>query len=258
MESRHPRPIARRLPLGGALVLLLLAAACSMYRPPPPRGPQVDKDGYYFVAKMEEDQYVWTHVGDLHPDRDAAEAEMRAWLRSQGATVKFARVYEWRALERRSIEPGSQPKERPDDPPPARRQSNLEGPSSSCATSSPPTSPVSDESTAQPRRHVKPPIARSVADASVLDDSAISVAIDASGPTLTAILDEVVRRAPRLRQVSILHQSGSTLEARGLEHLQSLKDLESLTLAGDAYLYDDQFAALGHLTRLTSLRLSLP
>lgn len=102
---------ARRLPLGGALLVLLLAAACGVYRPPPPRGPQIDRDGFYFVARMNDHHYVWTQVGELHPDRDAAAAAMRAWLRKQEAVVEFAEVYEWRAAERRSIEPGSPPEQ---------------------------------------------------------------------------------------------------------------------------------------------------
>lgn len=80
----------RRLGVGVAAMFLLTLPACGVYQPPPPRGQHFDKPGFYFVAKMEEHQYVWTEVGDVHPDQESAAAEMEKWLRSPEATVVFA------------------------------------------------------------------------------------------------------------------------------------------------------------------------
>ena len=102
-KRANSRPVTvavrrRRLGVSVAAMFLLTLPACGVYQPPPPRGQHFDKPGFYFVAKMEEHQYVWTEVGDVHADQESAEAEMETWLRAQEATVVFASVYPWNPL----------------------------------------------------------------------------------------------------------------------------------------------------------------
>lgn len=99
-DRSNARPVTvvvrrRRLSVSVAAMLLLALPTCGVYQPPRPRGIHLNKAGFYFVARMEEHQYVWTEVGDVHEDRESAESEMKTWLRTQEATALFACVYPW-------------------------------------------------------------------------------------------------------------------------------------------------------------------
>jgi hypothetical protein len=75
------------------------------------------------------------------------------------------------------------------------------------------------------------------------------------GPT--DVLRKVVERAPGIETLVLSHP-GNDLDPEALPLLLKLPSLTSLTMAGDAFLYDDEFATLGKLTRLKTLNLHLP
>jgi len=87
-----------RLDVVVASILLMALPACKALEsePPPPRGPRIDTEGYYFVAKINDAHYVRTEIGSLHTDRESAAAEMEAWVRSQVAPLVFAKVHHWK------------------------------------------------------------------------------------------------------------------------------------------------------------------
>ncbi len=87
-----------------------------------------------------------------------------------------------------------------------------------------------------------------------LPSETTSVRVRIDGPDLVAAL---VRRTPGLTTLSISNPSNQ-IDLRTLEMLAHFKKLRSLTLVGDPFLYDKEFAALGALTQLETLRLSLP
>lgn len=67
-----------------------------------------------------------------------------------------------------------------------------------------------------------------------------------------------MRRAPRVRRLSLHHPSNSPLDADSLGLIRGLECLEHLSLLGDTFLYDEEFEELGKMSQLTSLRLGLP
>lgn len=95
---------------------------------------------------------------------------------------------------------------------------------------------------------------KTVEDAAAVDPDATVVRVRLGD---TAILRAVVDRAPAIETLVISHP-GNKLDTACLPVLRQLPALRSLTLSGDAFLYDEEFAALGRLTQLETLNLHLP
>ncbi len=104
----------------------------------------------------------------------------------------------------------------------------------------------------------EPPVVRTARDVASISADSHTVQVIASAGQLTLLLQALTDRASGIRVLKIHHGASVQMETRSLELLQRLTQLEALAITGDAFLYDDQFAAIGKLTSLRSLRLGLP
>lgn len=98
------------------------------------------------------------------------------------------------------------------------------------------------------------PDVKTVEAVEALPADATSVRLTVESSALVAAL---VRRLPGLTSLE-LHTPGNKIDVKSLELLQGFPKLTSLTLTGDAFLYDPEFAALGRLTTVRTLSMSLP
>ena len=71
------------------------------------------------------------------------------------------------------------------------------------------------------------------------------------------VLRSIVARAPGVETLVIEHP-GNKLDPEVLPLLLELPALRSLTLRGDPFLYDEEFATLGKLVCLETLNMHLP
>lgn len=71
------------------------------------------------------------------------------------------------------------------------------------------------------------------------------------------VMKALADRFPNLEGLEVLHP-GNAIDTAGFKQLERFKKLDSFSMDGDAFLYDDEFALLGRMTSLRQLRLGLP
>lgn len=96
------------------------------------------------------------------------------------------------------------------------------------------------------------------AQAEAVPRSTTTVRVEASGRSLTETLRTLQRYAPDLETLCIVHRACTLIETESLQAIRTLRKLQHLGLEGNAFLRNRDFAELGRLARLRSLRLCLP
>ena len=100
----------------------------------------------------------------------------------------------------------------------------------------------------------QPRVLKTVEYVAKLADDTTSAFVQPANPAVIAAL---VRRFPKLEALDIREPS-NRIELAALEQLAKFDGLRSLSLKGDPFLYDKEFAAIGRVQTLTTLRLCLP
>lgn len=111
-----------------------------------------------------------------------------------------------------------------------------------CALAAPPAAAAED------------PVVTTIEQVEKLDPATTRVTVRMGKHALLAAL---VKRVPRLEALVFEHP-GNKVHPRTIALLEAFKDLRALTLTGDMFLYDEEFASLGRLKKLRSLRMALP
>jgi hypothetical protein len=76
----------------------------------------------------------------------------------------------------------------------------------------------------------------SVEQAKELTEKTTTAKVKDSQSELTEILEVLARTAPKLDTISINHMASKSMELRALELLVEFKQLDSLSVTGDAFL----------------------
>ena len=71
------------------------------------------------------------------------------------------------------------------------------------------------------------------------------------------VMKALADRFPDLEGLEVLHP-GNIIDVEGFKQIERFTKLDSFSMGGDAFLYDDEFALLGRMTSLRQLRLGLP
>ena len=99
----------------------------------------------------------------------------------------------------------------------------------------------------------EPPEVTTAAEVAKLDRSLTTVRVKGVG---FETIDALAKRLPNLTKL-VLYEPSNKIDARALHALGRFPKLTDLTLSGDPFLYEREFAALGRLRQLRSLRLAL-